>query len=37
VTQQRLSSDDDEPEPPVSGEAPRDGLRLPWDRRWRSR
>lgn len=29
--------DDDEPEPPKSGEAPRDGLRLPWDRRWRSR
>ena len=38
ATQQRLSSDDDDaPEPPKSGEAPRDGLRLPWDRRWRSR
>ena len=37
ATQQRLSSDDDdEPAPPKPGEAPRDGLRLPWDRRWRS-
>ena len=39
--QQRHSGDhgdkDDEPELPKSGEGTLDGLRLPWDRHWRSR
>jgi len=38
---QRLGGDGDKgdgtDEPPQSDEAPRDGLRLPWDRRWRNR
>lgn len=32
-----VSEDEDNTSPPPSGEAPRDGLRLPWDRRWRSK
>jgi len=47
ATAQRLGGDEgdedgdgdegDGTEPPQSGKAPRDGLRLPWDRRWRNR